>query len=164
MTATPISMHTHAGHSLEATKFVIQSHIAAMYLPSLLYAGLFGRLGLKGMLWLGTLVYLLCLAIAAINTGFLNYWVALVLLGIGWNFLFLSGTNLLPSGYRPMERFRAQSANDFVVFSVQAVASLGSGWLLYHWQWQGIIYACAVLMAAFALLLRLNFEKVKIYI
>jgi MFS family permease len=153
MTATPISMHTHAGHSLESTKFVIQSHIAAMYLPSLLYATLLSRLGFRGMLWLGTFVYLLCLGIAAMNTDFLTYWSALILLGIGWNFLFLSGTNLLPYGYRPEERFRVQSANDFLVFSVQALASLGSGWLLYHWQWQGIIYACVPLVGVFAFVL-----------
>jgi MFS family permease len=153
MTATPISMHMHAGHSLEATKFVIQSHIAAMYLPSLLYALLFDRLGFTGMLWSGTAVYGVCLGIAAFNTEFLGYWLALVLLGIGWNFLFLSGTNLLPRGYRPEERFRVQSANDFVVFSVQALASLGSGWLLYHWRWQGIIYACIPFVIAFAFVL-----------
>jgi MFS family permease len=133
MTATPISMHGHAGHSLDATKWVIQSHIAAMYLPSLLYAALFACLGFRGMLGLGLAVYLLCLGIAAFDTAFLNYWLALVLLGIGWNFLFLSGTNLLPYGYRAADRFRVQSANDFLVFSVQALASLGSGWLLFHW-------------------------------
>jgi MFS family permease len=153
MTATPISMHAHAGHSLEATKFVIQSHIAAMYLPSLLYAALFARIGFKGMLWSGTAVYLVCLGIAAVSTEFLNYWLALVLLGIGWNFLFLSGTNLLPRGYRPEERFRVQSTNDFVVFSMQALASLGSGWILYHWHWRGIIYACIPLVILFAVLL-----------
>ena len=161
MTATPISMHTHAGHSLEATKLVIQSHIAAMYLPSLLYGALFSRLGFRGLLWAGIAFYLLCLAIAVIDSQFLNYWLALVLLGIGWNFLFLSGTNLLPYGYRPEERFRVQSGNDFLVFSVQAVASLGSGWLLYRWQWQGIIYACIPVVLLFALLLRSeNLQKI----
>lgn len=161
MTATPISMHAHAGHSLESTKFVIQSHIAAMYLPSLLYAGLFRRMGFRGMLWSGVIVYAGCLAIAALNTEFLNYWTALVLLGVGWNFLFLSGTNLLPHGYRPVERFRVQSANDFLVFSVQALASLGSGWLLYHWGWDGIVYACIPVVLAFAVLLErsANFAK-----
>lgn len=156
MTATPISMHSHAGHSLESTKFVIQSHIAAMYVPSLLYAALHRRLGISGMLWSGVLAYILCLVIAALNTDFLNYWLALVLLGIGWNFLFLSGTNLLPHGYRPEERFRVQSTNDFIVFSMQALASLGSGWLLYHWQWQGIIYACIPMVTASAVLLLWN--------
>lgn len=164
MTATPISMHTHAGHSLESTKFVIQSHIAAMYLPSLLYASLFSRMGFRGMLWSGVIVYAACLGIAAVNTEFLTYWTALVLLGVGWNFLFLSGTNLLPRGYRPEERFRVQSTNDFLVFTIQALASLGSGWLLYHWQWDGIVYACMPLVLAFAVLLwilrkKFNFPK-----
>jgi MFS family permease len=151
--AVSSSMHTHAGHSLDSTKFVIQSHIAAMYLPSLLYAGLHSRWGHRGLLWSGVIIYALCLLIAALNTEFLNYWSALVLLGIGWNFLFLSGTNLLPHGYRQEERFRVQSANDFLVFSVQALVSLGSGWLLFHWQWNGIIYACLPLVAAFVVLL-----------
>ncbi len=153
MTATPISMHTHSGHSLESTKFVIQSHIAAMYLPSLVFAWLCSKIGHRGMLWTGVLVYMICLGIAALNTAFLNYWLALILLGIGWNFLFLSGTNLLPRGYRTEERFRVQSANDFLVFSIQAVASLSSGWFLFHWQWEGVILACAPLLAGFCFLM-----------
>lgn len=153
MTATPISMHVHAGHSLESTKLVIQSHIAAMYLPALIYPWLQARVGYRGMLWMGVFTYLVCLLVAAVNTEFLNYWLALVLLGLGWNFLFLSGTNLLPGGYRHEERFRVQSANDFVVFSVQALVSLSSGWFLYRFQWQGVIYACFPLIAGFSLLL-----------
>jgi MFS family permease len=153
MTATPISMHSHAGHSLESTKFVIQSHIAAMYLPSLVYASLQARLGFNGMMWTGVAVFAFCLLTTALGTKFLNYWLALVLLGIGWNFLFLSGTNLLPRGYRPEERFRVQSTNDFLVFSVQAMVSLGSGWLLYHVGWRGLILACLPLLAGFSLLL-----------
>ena len=153
MTATPISMHTHAGHSLESTKFVIQSHIAAMYLPSLVYPLLCRWAGLRGMLWLGVVAYVVCLAIALADTAFLNYWAALVLLGVGWNFLFLSGTNLLPLGYRPSERFRVQSTNDFLVFSVQALVSLSSGWFLYHIGWRGLIVACVPLLAGFVTLL-----------
>ena len=116
-------------------------------------AGLFGRVGFRGMLWSGVIVYAACLVIAAVNTEFLTYWSALVLLGVGWNFLFLSGTNLLPYGYRPVERFRVQSTNDFLVFTVQALASLGSGWLLFHWRWDGIVYACMPLVLVFAILL-----------
>ena len=156
MTATPISMHVHAGHSLDATKFVIQSHIAAMYLPSLVFAWLFGKVGFRGMLWSGVCVYLVCLGVAALNTDFLNYWLALILLGIGWNFLFLSGTNLLARGYRREERFRVQSMNDFLVFSIQAVVSLSSGWFLFHWQWQGVILACIPMVLGFAVFLWLS--------
>jgi MFS family permease len=156
MTATPISMHVHAGHSLDATKFVIQSHIAAMYLPSLIFAWLFSKIGFRGMLWSGVCIYLVCLGIAAMNTDFLNYWLALILLGIGWNFLFLSGTNLLPLGYRKEERFRVQSMNDFLVFSIQAIVSLSSGWLLFHWQWRGVLLACIPLVLGFTVFLWLS--------
>ncbi|MEJ2402119.1 MAG: MFS transporter [Xanthomonadales bacterium] len=153
MTATPISMHVHAGHSLDATKFVIQSHIAAMYLPALAFPWLYARFGWRRMVWAGILIYAFCLAVALYDTSFLHYWFALVLLGVGWNFLFLSGTNLLPSGYRPEERFRVQSTNDFLVFSVQASVSLSAGWLLHLWHWQGIIVLSYIPLAACALLL-----------
>jgi MFS family permease len=153
MTATPISMHVHAGHSLDATKFVIQSHIAAMYLPALVFPWLFARFGWRRMLWAGMAIYAGCLFIGLFDQSFMHYWVALVLLGVGWNFLFLSGTNLLPAGYRPEERFRVQAANDFLVFSVQAAVSLSAGWLLHLWQWQGIIALCYMPLFACALLL-----------
>ena len=150
MTATPISMHKHAGHSLEATKLVIQSHIIAMYLPALVYALLLNKFGYRGMLWAGVCVYFLCILVAMINTEFIHFWLALVMVGIGWSFLFLSGTNLLPLGYQRNERFRVQSVNDFLVFSIQALASLGSGWVLYQWQWGGVLWVCIPLVLAFS--------------
>jgi len=153
MTATPISMHLHAGHSLESTKLVIQSHIAAMYLPSLVYASMFSKLGFKGMMWSGVAMFGICIVVALINTQFIHYWLALIMLGIGWNFLFLSGTNLLPGGYRREERFRVQSVNDFLVFSVQAIVSLSSGWFLFQWGWNGLLLACIPMVLAFAFLL-----------
>ena len=156
MTATPISMHNHSGHSLEATKVVIQSHIAAMYLPSLLFGWFFARLGFRGMFWIGTLIYLFCLAVALWDTHLLNYWVSLVLLGIGWNFLFLAGTNLLPHGYQPEERFRVQSMNDFLVFSVQAIVALSSGWFLAQMSWRGLLLSCVPLLIVFIVILWLR--------
>ncbi len=137
MTAGPVSMHEHAGHNMQATKWVLQSHIAAMYLPSLVYPWLYSRMGYRGLMWTGVAALLLCLLIGSVNTDFIHYWLTMVILGIGWNFLFLSGTNMLRYGYREEERFKVQSFNDFLVFSIQGVASLSSGWFLYHWGWQG---------------------------
>jgi predicted MFS family arabinose efflux permease len=153
MTATPISMHEHAGHSLEATKWVIQSHIAGMYLPSLVFGALSARFGLQAMLWAGITAFVMTLAIAVWDTALLHYWVALVLLGVGWNFLFLSGTNLLPRGYAPAERFRVQSLNDFLIFSVQAAVSLGSGWALLRVGWNGVLWLAAVPVIGFTVIL-----------
>jgi MFS family permease len=152
MTAGPVSMHEHAGHDMQATKWVLQSHIAAMYLPSLVYPWLYSKMGYRGMMWAGVAALLLCLLIGSINTEFIHYWLTMVMLGIGWNFLFLSGTNLLRYGYRDEERFKVQSFNDFLVFSIQGTASLSSGWFLYHWGWQGVLYASIPLVLVFALL------------
>lgn len=153
MTAGPVSMHEHAGHGIQATKLVLQSHIAAMFLPSLIYPWLFSRLGYKGLMWAGTAAMFLCLMVGLINTDFIHYWLTMVILGIGWNFLFLSGTNLLRYGYRDEERFKVQSFNDFLVFSIQGIASLSSGWFLYQWGWQGVIWASVPMVVIFALLI-----------
>ena len=152
MTAGPVSMHEHAGHGMQATKWVLQSHIAAMYLPALVYPWLYNKMGHKGMMWAGVAALLLCLLIGSVNTQFIHYWLTMVILGVGWNFLFLSGTNLLPYGYRAEERFKVQSFNDFLVFSIQGIASLGSGWFLYHWGWQGVISASVPMVLIFVLL------------
>ena len=152
MTAGPVSMHEHAGHDLQATKWVLQSHIAAMYLPSLVYPWLFGHWKFRGMMWAGICCLSVSLFVASLGTQFIHYWLTLVTLGIGWNFLFLSGTNLLRYGYHDEERFKAQSLHDFTVFSFQGLASLGSGWFLYHWGWQGVIFASVPLLLVFALL------------
>ncbi len=156
MTASPISMHEHSGHSILATKWVLQSHIVAMYLPSLVYPWLYSHLGFRGMMWAGVAGLLICLLIALVDTRFIHYWSTMVLLGIGWNFLFLSGTNLLRNGYREEERFKVQSFNDFVVFSVQGLASLSSGWFLYQWGWHGVIYASLPLVLVFVALIWKN--------
>ncbi len=153
MTAAPISMHEHAGHGLEATKWVIQSHIAGMYLPSLIFGWLAARLGFRRLLWLGLAAYAVTLVVAFRDTALLHYWVAMVLLGVGWNFLFLAGTNLLPRGYEPAERYRVQAFNDFLVFSVQALVSLGSGWFLVRFGWHGVLWAALAPVVAFAGLL-----------
>jgi len=152
MTAGPVSMHEHAGHGMQATKWVLQSHIAAMYLPSLVYPWLYSRMGYKGLMWTGVAALLSCLVIGSVNTDFIHYWLTMVILGVGWNFLFLSGTNLLRYGHRDEERFKVQSFNDFLVFSIQGVASLSSGWFLYHWGWHGVLYASMPLVLLFALL------------
>tara|TARA_R110001583_G_scaffold11285_1_gene51301 strand:- start:14970 stop:16154 length:1185 start_codon:yes stop_codon:yes gene_type:complete len=139
MTATPMSMHIHDGHSLSDTKWVIQSHIIAMFLPSLFSGFLISRYGIAKIMFAGILAFVLCIAIALVDRSLLNYWLALILLGIGWNFLFVSGTALLPQSYKDNERFKIQAFNEFCVFSVQAIASLSSGWILYQFGWKVLL-------------------------
>ena len=139
MTATPVSMHLMEGHSLADTKWVIQSHIMAMFLPSLVSGWLISRFGIGRIMFAGCCVYLLCIAVASMGIALPNYWIGLILLGIGWNFLFVGGTALLPQSYRGEERFRVQGFNEAIVFGTQAVASLSSGWVLSGLGWQNLL-------------------------
>lgn len=136
MTSTPISMHSHHGHSLGDAKWVIQSHLMAMFLPSLFSGFLLKRLGVLNLMLIGCVLYLTVLVVALSGHAVIHYWWALVLLGVGWNFLFLAGTTMLPRSYEDAERFRVQATNDFSVFSLQALASLSAGWVLMTLGWQ----------------------------
>ena len=139
MTATPLSMHHMQGHSLHDTKWVIQSHIAAMYIPSLFAPWLIKKFALKGILVLGTLIYSVVAIVALSGQHVMHYWWALMLLGVGWNFLFLTGTSLLPQSYQATERHKVQATNDFILFGFQALASLMAGWVLFSAGWQWVV-------------------------
>jgi len=159
MTSTPLSMHEHHGYSLSQAKWVIQSHLVAMFLPSLFSGFLIKRFGITNIIYCGAALYLLVVAIALAGQAFLHYWWALVLLGVGWNFLFLGGTSLLPQAYRHSERFKVQALNDFVVFALQACASLSAAWVLFQFGWTVQVLVCIpftlmILIATFAYRIR----------
>jgi len=139
MTATPVSMHILHGFTIDQTAWVIQSHVIAMYLPSLFTGFLVEKLGILRLMVLGLLVMLTCAVLALVNQELLGFWGALVLLGIGWNLLFVGGTTLLTRSYRPSERFKAQAANDLTVFGIQALASLSAGTVIYLANWNILI-------------------------
>jgi MFS family permease len=139
MTASPLSMHQINGHDLAATKWVIQSHIIAMYLPSLFSAILIRFFGVSKLMAIGTAIYFLVILVALSGQQVMHYWWAMVLLGIGWNFLYTSGTVLLPESYQSNERFKVQAANDFLIFFIQAMASLSAGWILFSQGWDWLI-------------------------
>jgi predicted MFS family arabinose efflux permease len=142
MTSTPLSMHEHHGFSLAQAKWVIQSHLIAMFLPSLFSGVLLKHLGSTSIIILGAILYLVVVAVALAGQAFLHYWWALVLLGVGWNFLFLGGTSLLPQAYRHSERFKAQALNDFAIFTLQALASLSAAWVLFRFGWSVQVLIC----------------------
>ena len=145
MTATPV--HMHAAHfSAEETKTVLQSHIVAMFLPSLFSGFLIEKLGTLRLMAAGVMLYAVTIAVGAGAREYLPHWVALVLLGVGWNFLFLSGTSLLPSAHRPEEKFKVQALNDFITFGVQALAATMAGVMLARAGWQALVYSTVPIM------------------
>lgn len=141
MTSTPLSMNKVYGFSLSDTKVVIQSHIAAMYLPSLITSWLSRKIGIRYMLLIGSLMFAFVVLIATQGHSFLHYWWALVVLGVAWNFLFFSGTSLLHYSYYAHEKYKVQAVNDFSVFTFQGFSSLVAGWVLFRYGWSGVIYS-----------------------
>ncbi|MGL1885063.1 MAG: MFS transporter [Reichenbachiella sp.] len=139
MTATPISMHVMDGHSLTHTKWVIQSHIMAMFLPSLVVAWIIKKLGVLNTMITGIVAFALSIIIGLYGHELVNYWVSLILLGIGWNFLFVGGTTILPQSYTDSERFQVQAMNDFMIFGVQAIAALSAGWVVFQLGWESML-------------------------
>jgi len=142
MTATPISMHIVHHLSLEKTGIVLQFHVLAMFLPSLFTGNLIKKFGYSYMMYAGVLFYILTILMSFFEPSFLNYFISLIFLGIGWNFLFISGTSLLVTTYKPEEKFKAQGFNDLLVFSSMAIASLSAGVLISLASWKTVNLFC----------------------
>jgi predicted MFS family arabinose efflux permease len=139
MTATPIAMDL-CRHPFADAAFVLEWHVIGMFAPSFFTGGLIKRLGILTVLTLGALLMFACIAIGVAGTSVMHFWWALLLLGIGWNFLYIGGTTLLTETYRPEERAKVQGGNDFLVFAVQGITSLSSGVLITRQGWETLNY------------------------
>ncbi|MGQ0709336.1 MAG: MFS transporter [Rhodoferax sp.] len=137
MTATPLAMQT-CGHGLGAAATVIQWHVLGMFVPSFFTGAWIRRFGVLPIMATGTLLLAAHVAVALSGVEFAHFLSGLVLLGLGWNFLFIGGTTLLTESYRPSERAQAQAAHDFIMFGVVSLASFGAGGLLNTWGWQAV--------------------------
>ena len=142
MTATPISMHVMENMSLNKTSIVIQFHVAAMFLPSLLTGHLIKKFGHSNVIYAGVFLYSITLIASIFEQSFFNYMFALIFLGLGWNFLFISGTSLLVLTYKEEEKYKAQGLNDFVVYSVHAIGSLSAGIFIALTNWKTMNIIC----------------------
>ena len=142
MTATPISMHVMENMSLSETGIVIQFHVAAMFLPSLITGYLIKKIGHSNVIYAGIFFYSITLLISIFDQTFFNYMFALIFLGLGWNFLFISGTSLLVLTYRENEKYKVQGLNDFVVYSVHALGSLSAGVFIAFTSWKMMNLIC----------------------
>lgn len=139
MTATPLSMHIKDGFSLEETAQIIRSHVLAMYVPSLFSGFLIERLGVVRMMSIGGLALIIASVIGLQGHTYMHYWYVLVLLGVGWNFLYVGGTTMLTLTYSMNERFKAQAVNEFTVFGTAAAASLLAGTVIHLYGWYKLV-------------------------
>ncbi|MEX0449674.1 MFS transporter [Spiribacter sp. 221] len=137
MTATPLAMRQ-SGFDMGQAAFVMQWHVLGMFAPSFITGSLIARFGVLNVLLAGGLVLLMSAGIAVGGQTLPHYWAALVLLGVGWNFLFIGGSTLVTETHTPEERGKVQGLNDLVVFGLVSIGSLMAGALLYHLGWVGL--------------------------
>lgn len=159
MTATPLAMQHHA-YPFSDTSFVIQWHVLGMFAPSFFTGHLIQRFGLLRIMLGGAVMGVACVFINLSGTSIEHFWLALVLLGLSWNFLFIGATTLLTETYASNERFKSQALNDFMVFSMVSLASLSAGALQHLLGWQFVNYAAlpmlVIIMASLSWLYRVD--------
>jgi len=139
MTATPLAMGF-CGHPFSAAAVVIEWHVVGMYAPGFFTGSLIKRFGALKVILAGALLMAACVAVALSGVAIWQFWTALVVLGIGWNFMYTGGTTLLTETYAPAERAKTQGLNDAVVFTVMVISSFSSGALVSAagWQWMNL--------------------------
>ncbi len=153
MTATPLAMMA-SRHPFGDAAFVIQWHVIGMFAPSFFTGTLIKRYGVINVMLAGVVLNLGCVGFALAGLEVMHFWVALVLLGVGWNFMFIGGTTLLTECHTPSERAKAQGANELAIFITMAVTSLSSGLLftLQGWQLMNQLAVPFLLLAGAAML------------
>jgi len=146
MTATPMHMHLVNKFTLFETSIVIQLHVIGMFLPSLFSGDLIKKFGNTNIIYAGVVILFLSILTNTFFDFYYSYMLGLILLGVGWNFLFVSGSSLLVVSYEEKDKFTAQGLNDFIVFSTQGIGSLSAGFLLYFSNWTVINLLCVPLL------------------
>ena len=160
MTATPISMHYVHKLSVDKVGLVIQFHVLGMFLPSLFTGNLIKRFGFSNIMYMGVFFYTLTISLSLFEPTFINYFASLICLGIGWNFLYISGTSLLVTTYNEQEKFKAQGFNDLIVFSATAIGSLSAGILISLLSWKIVNFMCIpFLIIILFVILRADIKK-----
>lgn len=135
MNATPLAMIA-CDHRFEDSALVIQFHIIAMFLPAFWTGRVIDRFGVIQVMIAGGLLMIVAVLVALAGIALWNFWVSLVLVGLGWNFLFVGSTTLVTRTYRPEEKARVQAANDFLVFGSVGTAAFAAGVLHNAWGWE----------------------------
>ena len=139
MTATPLAMLA-CDHSFDDTAFIIQWHVLGMYAPSFFTGHLISRFGVLNVMTVGAGLLFASLLTNLSGIELVYFWVGLVLLGVGWNFLFIGATSLLTRAYAPAERAKVQGINDFLVYGSVTLGALSSGALHHALGWDAVNY------------------------
>jgi len=149
MVSTPIAMRA-CGHPYGDAAFVVSWHVVGMFAPSFITGGLIRRMGVLPVMLAGVLLNFAAIGIALSGISVAQFWWSMVVLGVGWNFLYIGGTTLLTETYRPEERAKAQGANDQAIFIMMVVSSLTSGATVTTAGWERVNFMAVPMVAVVA--------------
>jgi len=148
MTATPLAMKV-CGFGYPDAADVIKWHVIAMFTPGFFTGNLIRRFGAPRMILAGCLLMGVTILVARDGISYLNFWVALVMLGLAWNLMFTSATTLLTTTYTTAEKAKVQGVNDLAVFLTMITSSAASGALLSATGWHDLnLYSAPFVLAA----------------
>ena len=158
MTVTPIAMGV-CGFTFSDSSYVIQAHILGMYAPAFVTGHLINRFGVNNILIAGSVLCGASIVIHLSGIGFMNFLFGLVLVGVGWNFLFTGGTTLLTQTYTPAEKAKVQGLNDFFIWGTISIGAVTSGAVQHSVGWSAVNLVMAPLvLIVFATTLWLRFS------
>ncbi|MFA0132378.1 MFS transporter [Vibrio splendidus] len=151
MTATPLAM---IGCGFDFTKAagVIEWHVLGMFVPAFFTGSLIERFGSRMMILAGGILFVVCIAINIHGESIWHFRAALVVLGVGWNFMFIAATGLFSQSYQSQNKAKAQAFNEFIVFGCVTITAMLSGWLESTAGWQNLnIYVLPFVLAVILL-------------
>jgi MFS family permease len=135
MTGAPLAMVIGCGFPSELATLGIQWHVLAMFGPSFFTGVLITRFGAEKVVAAGLVILMACAIVAHMGVDLWNFWLALILLGAGWNFGFIGATSIVSSSYRPHEADKVQGFHDIILFGTVALSSFSSGQVFTAWGW-----------------------------
>jgi len=144
MTATPLQIVNVCKLGDEASASVIQWHVIAMFTPSFFTGFIIMKLGSRKVMMIGVLIYIVSISFAIIGQTFQHFWMSLFLCGLGWNFLYVGGSDVIAKSALPEERAKVQGVTDFIIFSFVAIGSFFAGVLHTKIGWEIMMFYTSI--------------------
>jgi len=140
MTATPLQIVNICKLGNSASSTVIQWHIIAMFAPSFFTGSIISRFGNRKVMLVGIILYAFSVFFGILGDTVLNFWIALFLCGLGWNFLYVGGSDIIAKSALPEERAKVQGVTDFIIFVFVAMGSFLAGYLHSNLGWEVMLF------------------------
>ena len=151
MTSTPVAMISQCGHSFSAVAMVISWHTVSMFAPGFFTGSLIKKFGEIKIISAGLILQASCIGVSLSGVEVFDFWLAMALLGVGWNFTYTAATSLMTTAYTPVERAKTQGMMSQIIYTVVAIGGLSSGGLVHFFGWNWVNVGATPLLATAAI-------------